>query len=341
MIIVLFNAFKSLHISFKKSNIYKLLVIGIFSLSILSYGFYFYESQINSDLTIVDSLWWGFVTSTTVGYGDFYPVTLGGRVIAAFLMLIGISAFGFITASIASVFVENRLKEGMGLMDIKFNDHIVIIGWNYKSDIILKELIKENPDTKIVIIDEIERLDLNYKNVYFVHGDSTKDEVLIKANISSAKTAIVVSDKKISVDGMSDAKSVLICLAIDKLNPDIHLISEVLDDENIVHFQRANVNDIIISNQMSGRVMVRSALYKNVSSALKELLTSTYGNELYESFVKPKDIGLLFKDLSSKYLEKHNAIVLGIANKLILLNPDKNYVVSEDDIIIYICKDKL
>ncbi|CAH2212941.1 potassium channel family protein [Tepidibacter aestuarii] len=339
MITIFIHAIKTLHISLEKSNIYKLLTVGLISLFTCSAAFYFYESPINPDLSFGDSLWWGFVTCTTVGYGDYYPVTLGGRIIGIILMLVGISAFGFITAAVASVFIENKLKEGLGLMDIKFKNHIAIIGWNNKSQIILQELIQDNPDEKVVVIDEIEKLVLEHKNTFFVHGDATKDETLTKANIENAHTVIVVADEKLS--SMADAKSVLICLAVDKLNTNIHLIAEVLNEENVTHFQRANVNDIIISNQMSSRVMVRSALYKNVSRALKELLTSAYGNEIYECKVKNEDIGIPFKNLVSKYIEKYNAVILGIANKDVLLNPDKDHIINKDDTIIYISKEKL
>lgn len=341
MIALFINTLKTFHLSLEKSKIYTLLFIGLLSLFICASIFYFCENPVNPELSFNDALWWGIVTSTTVGYGDYFPVTLGGRIISIILMIVGISSFGFITATIASVFIENKLKEGMGLMNIEFDSHITIIGWNNKSKIILEELIQDNCHAKIVIVDEREKLDLKYKNAYFVHGDPTKDKTLIKANISNAHTVIVMADEKLANNGMSDAKSVLICLAVDKLNADIHLIAEVLNDENVPHFQRANVNDIIISNQMSSRVMVRSALYKNVSLALKELLTNTYGNEIYESKVKKEDIGMSFKDIACKYIEEYNSVILGIANKDVFLNPDKDRVIKKNDIIIYISKDKL
>jgi voltage-gated potassium channel len=55
--------------------------------------------------TLGDSVWWSFVTVTTVGYGDFYPVTTPGRVTACFIMGIGLLTLAVITAQVASSFV--------------------------------------------------------------------------------------------------------------------------------------------------------------------------------------------------------------------------------------------
>jgi voltage-gated potassium channel len=55
---------------------------------------------------IGDALWWAIVTITTVGYGDHYPVTFEGRVVAIGLMIAGIALIGVITAAVASWLVE-------------------------------------------------------------------------------------------------------------------------------------------------------------------------------------------------------------------------------------------
>lgn len=58
-----------------------------------------------------DALWWSMTTITTVGYGDLYPVTTPGRIIAALLMIGGISLVGTITATIASWIVQRVAQE--------------------------------------------------------------------------------------------------------------------------------------------------------------------------------------------------------------------------------------
>ena len=57
-----------------------------------------------------DALWWSIVTITTVGYGDRYPVSDGGRVVAAILMIVGVALFGTFTGFVASLFVEPDIK---------------------------------------------------------------------------------------------------------------------------------------------------------------------------------------------------------------------------------------
>jgi voltage-gated potassium channel len=58
--------------------------------------------------TAEDALWWAYVTITTVGYGDKFPVTTEGRLIAVVLMTAGVGLFGTFTAYASSLFVEGK-----------------------------------------------------------------------------------------------------------------------------------------------------------------------------------------------------------------------------------------
>ena len=56
--------------------------------------------------TFWDGVWWAVVTVTTVGYGDVYPMTVGGRIVAIVLMLTGIGFLAVLTATVSSRFVK-------------------------------------------------------------------------------------------------------------------------------------------------------------------------------------------------------------------------------------------
>lgn len=61
-------------------------------------------------MSLGDGIWWAFVTATTVGYGDISPHTLYGRIIAMFLMIVGIGLLGTVTSTITSYFLRANRK---------------------------------------------------------------------------------------------------------------------------------------------------------------------------------------------------------------------------------------
>ncbi|MDN6035429.1 MAG: potassium channel family protein [Lactococcus lactis] len=54
-----------------------------------------------------DAVWWAIVTTTTVGYGDFYPKTIVGKFAAAILMFLGIGLIGYLTSTITNYFTND------------------------------------------------------------------------------------------------------------------------------------------------------------------------------------------------------------------------------------------
>ena len=93
------------------------LVITLFSsvvlLIIASSLMYFIEREAQPDQfgSIPKAMWWGAVTLTTVGYGDVYPVTLLGRIIGAFIAVLGIGLFALPAGIIASGFASELQKQ--------------------------------------------------------------------------------------------------------------------------------------------------------------------------------------------------------------------------------------
>jgi len=66
-----------------------------------------------------DALWWVIVTITTVGYGDYYPVTIFGRLIAFVIMVSGIGILGVYTAYVSSVFLSQVQEKENAIEDAK------------------------------------------------------------------------------------------------------------------------------------------------------------------------------------------------------------------------------
>lgn len=60
---------------------------------------------------IEDVFWWAIVTVTTVGYGDVYPVTSGGRIVASMLMIVGIAILGILISTLGAGLIESRFMK--------------------------------------------------------------------------------------------------------------------------------------------------------------------------------------------------------------------------------------
>jgi len=67
--------------------------------------------------TLPQAMWWAITTATTVGYGDYAPVTPGGRVVAIFLMFTGIALYGLLTATLSQL-IWARGRKGKGGKDV-------------------------------------------------------------------------------------------------------------------------------------------------------------------------------------------------------------------------------
>ena len=93
----------------------ELAVFGAFSLLILyvaSVGIYTFENDAQPAVfgSIFDSLWWSVVTLTTVGYGDSYPITVGGKIFTSLILMVGLGIISVPTGLFASA-LSKTIKE--------------------------------------------------------------------------------------------------------------------------------------------------------------------------------------------------------------------------------------
>ncbi|MGO9029307.1 MAG: potassium channel family protein [Acidimicrobiales bacterium] len=105
---------------FQRGNIGRfVLAAGLMFLNLTAVVYLFERRAPHGNIkTVGNALWWAVVTLTTVGYGDYTPVTWQGRLAAALLMFVGFSVLATVTAQISSAFIDQaaraRAKESGG-----------------------------------------------------------------------------------------------------------------------------------------------------------------------------------------------------------------------------------
>ena len=100
--------------AFTVAALVSIILVSMSSIAILE----FEKGHETNIKTAGDALWWSFVTITTVGYGDKYPITAGGRIVAVTLMVAGVGLFGTFTGFVASWFLGSREEEDAKNMEM-------------------------------------------------------------------------------------------------------------------------------------------------------------------------------------------------------------------------------
>ena len=87
-----------------KEQIILFMIITLMLIYFTAVGIYYFENEAQPEhfSSIFSSLWWSIVTLTTVGYGDVYPITVGGRIFTFFMLLIGLGVVAIPTGIISS-----------------------------------------------------------------------------------------------------------------------------------------------------------------------------------------------------------------------------------------------
>jgi voltage-gated potassium channel len=106
------KALNRFHIAAKivKEEMVLFLIMTCIFIFISSAGIYFFENEAQPDVfsSVIHSGWWAIVTLTTVGYGDVYPITIGGKIFTTFIVLIGVGVVTIPAGIIASALSKAR-----------------------------------------------------------------------------------------------------------------------------------------------------------------------------------------------------------------------------------------
>ena len=96
-----------------KEEIFLFIFITLILIYFSAIGIYYFENQAQPEhfSSIFESLWWAIITLTTVGYGDVYPITVGGKVFTFFILMIGLGIVAIPTGIISSALTKSIDKK--------------------------------------------------------------------------------------------------------------------------------------------------------------------------------------------------------------------------------------
>lgn len=249
-----------------------------------------------------NALWWVMTTVATVGYGDFYPVSVPGKVLAMLLYVFGIGLLSLLIGKIIDSFAELHRKREGGKLKYQGRNHIMVINWSKKAQLAVEELLESDREADIIIIDTVDKHPYDHPRVHFVSGDAAAVEVLEYAGVQTAKSAIVFADPRIDDTSLVDGKSLLIVSSIEQAAPTVHTTVEIMLEKHILNFRHVQVNHFILSHEAVSRLAARSALKEGNADLFKQLLSRKYGDDVFEIDAEPdwKTYGDAFQALLAR-----------------------------------------
>jgi len=261
----------------------KLLVLISTLLILSSVGFYLLELLPQGHANFLSAIWWAVVTLTTVGYGDLVPATTPGRVLGLFVMISGIGMVSTLTGNLASIIVENRAKRRKGLLQVKLNGHVIIIGWNSYARNVVATLTEAGVLAKrdLVLVNSLapeERdslaFDLDLGNrLHFVYGNPAHENVVHRASPGSSHVAYILSQAGLSAPD-ADQQSLYAALTLRSLAPKVPIYAEVVLAENRDHMVRAGVNEIVARGEVASMLLGRMGKTPSVLPFFQSLVGS-------------------------------------------------------------------
>ncbi|MBN1534712.1 MAG: NAD-binding protein [Spirochaetes bacterium] len=270
-----------------------------------------------------EALWWTIVTSTTVGYGDYYPKSRAGRLTGILLMFFGISLVGVVTGNIASFLVEKQLKEGRGLKQLKLTNHFIICGWKRNMAEVLTDILGKNksflPSELVVITTadpaEFENLrsDKTLATINFIHGDYIDERVLHRANLKHAQKVLVLADRMISGSAQEiDSRTVMTIITVKSLSKSVYTCAELLDSKFARYLSASNCDEVILSSNYNRALIANASTGSGISHVINELLDVNAGISINTLGIPKNFIGKTFRDLYDYYQNRDHSILIGI-----------------------------
>jgi voltage-gated potassium channel len=257
-------------------------------------GFLYFELAENPSLGWTDAFWYSFVTITTVGYGDFFPKTSGGRFLVAVpLMGFGIGLLGYALSLAASALVQARSKELQGMGNLDMEDHLVV--FNYPNLAKVERLLDEiradpsfNQPRVILVDEDLEQLppELVERGVRYVRGSPIRDETLARACVARAAYAVVLSKRP--GDPRSDDLSLAIALSVETHAERVHTVVECQDPSAEELIKKSGSDRVVCTARFDAHFLSNELMNPGVQEVVELLTTNLKGDQIYITSIESK-----------------------------------------------------
>lgn len=211
--------------------------------------------------TFSDAVYALLVTMTTSGDSAVAPVTLGGRTIIGFALILSKLLTALLCALAAAVLIERKVKEELGLKMHKLSQHIVIIGWNLKGPQIISTLRNEAQfaHSPILVMADMEHKPVEDPLLLFTRATyPIRGESIGRACLDQAATIVVLANY--AEKQQADALTAVNCMVARHANPKARIIAELLDPSQRLYLDAAGADLVVGIGEVGGFLLAEATI---------------------------------------------------------------------------------
>jgi len=297
-----------------------LILAGLYLITIIIAGIIGYMAI--DDFSFINALYMTVITVSTVGFREAQPLSDTGKLFTAFLIIGSLGVLAYFITSLTQNLFQRQLRffyTGQNKKNKRtiMENHIIVVGYGRNGAQVVEEFIALNEN--VVVIDEKHEIVIGNmdKPIRFIEGNATEDEVLIKADIKTAKSLITTLPV--------DADNLFVVLTARALNPALTIISRASSDSTEKKLRMAGVDNVVLPERVGGSHMATLVAKPDIVEFLEHLSfheeTSTQLLEIVISELPSQFINKPLSELAIRRRSGVNIVGFKTATGDFIINP--------------------
>ncbi len=291
-------------------------------------GYHFIEGW-----EIIDCLYMTIITIATVGFKEVGPLSTGGKIFTMGLIVSSLSSLAYVGTSIARFVFDGDLANYIKTYRVdkkiaKLKNHVIIVGFGRNGEQAAIELAENG--VEFVVVDKrdnvISRVREN-RELLYIKGDATHEEVLEQAGIYDARALIATTP--------NDADNVFVVLTARSMNRGLTVISRASEMGSQMKLKRAGATNVIMPERIGGQRMAKLVHQPDVVEFFESILLQKTQDVSLEEIscrnLAQQYVGKSILELRVRELSGANIVGIKTGGARYIFNPDPKMIVSRND----------